>query len=95
MGDSHNPADGDRAARDCAECPTKDVERLPTLVVVAAAVLAFVVCPFNFAVGQVGGGIACAIAGLLAFGVGLDWLAMERRRVRQEDREWIANHQAR
>lgn len=58
----------------------------PGLVVVAAAVVAFVVCVANFALGAVGGGVAAAIVGLLAFGGGLAWLAMDRRRVRDAER---------
>lgn len=98
---SHNPADHDPTARPKPDQlkkddrSAKDVERAPRLVVVAAAVLAFVVCPLIFAAGQVGAGIAAVIAGLLAFGVGLDWLAMEGRRVRQADREWSASHHVR
>ena len=96
MGDiSRNPAGQDPTARPDSHQSTKDVERAPRLVVVAAAVLAFVVCPLIFAAGQVGAGIAAVIAGLLTFGVGLDWLAMEGRRVRQADREWCANHPVR
>jgi hypothetical protein len=96
MGDiSRNPADHAPAAGPIPDQSTKDVERAPRLVVIAAAVLAFVVCPLIFAAGQVGAGIAAVTAGLLAFGVGLDWLAMEGRRVRQADREWSASHPAR
>ncbi|OBG33873.1 hypothetical protein A5672_23530 [Mycobacterium alsense] len=58
----------------------------PGLVVVAAAVVAFVVCVANFALGAVGAGVAAAIVGLLAFGGGLAWLAMDRRRVRDAER---------
>ena len=89
---SRNRADHGGTARLHPDRSTKDVERAPMLVVVASAVLAFVVCPANFAAGQVGAGIAAFIAGLLASGVGLDWLAMERRRVRQADRDWCAGH---
>lgn len=60
----------------------------PGLVVVAAAVLAFVVCVANFALGQANAGVAAAIVGLLAFGAGLSWLAMDRRRIRDAEREW-------
>jgi hypothetical protein len=96
MGDiSRNPADHDPTAGENPDKTTKDVERAPRLVVVAAALLAFVVCPLIFAAGHVGAGIAAVIAGLLAFGVGLDWLAMEGRRVRQADREWSASHPVR
>ena len=67
----------------------------PGLVVVAAAVLAFVVCIANFALGQAGAGVAAAIVGLLAFGAGLSWLAMDRRRIRDAEREWPMKHPAR
>jgi hypothetical protein len=69
--------------------------RTPGLAVVAAAVLAFAVCVTNFALGEVNAGIDAAIVGLLAFGAGLDWLAMDRRRMRQAGREWLISHPAR
>jgi len=56
------------------------------LVAVAAAVLACVVCVTNFAFGEAKAGIDAAIVGLLALGAGLDWLAMDRRRIRQAER---------
>jgi Na+-driven multidrug efflux pump len=64
----------------------------PGLVVVAAAGLAFVVCVANFALGQAGAGVAAAIVGLLTFGAGLAWLAMDRRRIRDAEREWPLTH---
>lgn len=72
--------------------PLDDVERAPGLVVIAGAVLAFVVCVANFALGQVAIGIAAAIGGMLALGAGLAWLSMERRRVREAEREWSFDH---
>ncbi|MCV7195009.1 LapA family protein [Mycobacterium angelicum] len=69
-----------------------DVERVPGLVVVAGAALVLVVCVANFAFGQVTIGIAAAIGGMLVFGAGLAWLSMERRRVRQAEREWSLDH---
>ena len=59
-------------------------------VAVAAAVLAMAVCVVNFALGHVNLGIDAAIVGLLALGAGLDWLAMDRRRIRQAERESLA-----
>jgi len=56
---------------------------------------AFVVCVTNFALGEVNAGIDAAIVGLLAFAAGLDWLAMDRRRMRQAERELLINHPAR
>jgi hypothetical protein len=77
---SRNPADHGQTTRVHADESVPDPEKTPELVVVAAAVLAFVVCLANFALGEVGVGLAAAILGLLAFGAGLAWLAMERRR---------------
>ncbi|WP_374021334.1 LapA family protein [Mycobacterium sp. HNNTM2301] len=71
------------------------VERTRGLVIVGAAVLAFVVCVATFALGHAGAGVAAAIVALLAFGAGLDWLAMDRRRIRQAEREWPIGHAAR
>jgi uncharacterized membrane protein len=65
------------------------------LVVVAAAVLAFVVCVASFSLGEIGAGITSAIVGLLAFGAGLSWLDMYRRRIRQAEREWFTSHPVR
>jgi hypothetical protein len=64
-------------------------ERGPGLVVVAGAVLAFVVSVATFALGQVGVGVGAASVGLLVFGAGLSWLGMERRRVRDVERELL------
>jgi hypothetical protein len=47
----------------------------------------------NFAFGQVGFGVAAVSIGLLVFGAGLSWLAMERRRIRQAERESPINRQ--
>jgi hypothetical protein len=92
---SRGLVDDDRTTPRYADEPVKDSARRPGLVVVGAGVLAFVVCVTNFALGEVGGGIAAVIVGLLAFGAGLDWLAMDRRRIRQAEREWFINHPAR
>jgi hypothetical protein len=61
----------------------QDSARRHGLVVVAAVGLAFVVCVANFALGHVGIGVGAVIAGLLAFGAGMAWLAMDSRRIRQ------------
>ncbi|ETB52698.1 hypothetical protein O981_13825, partial [Mycobacterium avium 10-5560] len=36
-----------------------------------------------------------AIVAMLAFGAGLAWLAMDRRRIRQEQRDWTISRPAR
>ncbi len=92
---SREPADHGRITRRYADESVQDSVRPHGLVVVAVVVLAFVVCLANFALGQVGAGVAAVIAGLLASGAGLAWLAMDRRRVRQAERDWLINHPAR
>jgi hypothetical protein len=73
----------------------QDSVRRHGLVVVAAVGLAFVVCLANFALGHAAAGVAAVIAGLLAFGAGMSWLAMDSRRVSQAERDWFINHPAR
>ncbi|ORA11095.1 LapA family protein [Mycobacterium arosiense] len=85
----HNPVDQDRTAD-----PHMGGARRG-LLVVAAAALAFVVCVANFALGQAGAGVAAAIVAMLAFGAGLSWLAMDRRRIRDAERHWVISHPAR
>ena len=58
------------------------------VVIVAAALFAFVVCVTSFALGNAHAGVAAAIVGQLAFGAGLAWLAMDRRRIRDAERDW-------
>lgn len=92
MGDtSHDPVDYHRTTRPHAGESIKDSGRIPGLLLVAVGLVAFVVCLVSFAEGQVGAGIAAVVVALLAAGAGLSWLAMERRRIRQAEREQVAN----
>lgn len=79
------PVDHGTTRRD-AVTSTPDSDRSPGLIVVAAAVLALVVCVTNFALGEADAGVAAAIVGLLGFGAGLSWVAMDRRRIREAER---------
>jgi membrane associated rhomboid family serine protease len=92
---NRNPVDHDRTSARLADGPPQDSVRTPGLVVVGAAVLALVVCVTNFALGEVGVGVAAAIVGLMALGAGLDWLSMDRRRIRQAERDWFVSHPTR
>jgi hypothetical protein len=92
---SRDFVDHDRTTRRLADESVQNAERTLGLVAVAAAVLAFVICVTNFALGEVDAGVAAAIVGLLASGASLDWLAMDRRRMRQAEREWFTRHPAR
>jgi uncharacterized membrane protein YfbV (UPF0208 family) len=63
------------------------------LLVVGGAILAFAVCVTNFALGHAGAGVTAAIVALLAFGAGLSWLGMDRRRIRDAERDWAVHRQ--
>jgi hypothetical protein len=89
---NRNPVDDDPTGRRHGDGPPQDSMPAPGLMVVGAAALALVVCVTNFALGEVGAGVAAAIIGLMAFGAGLDWIGMDRRRIRQAEREWFVNH---
>ena len=92
---SRDSVNHDRLAGRTENEPAQTFGWTPGLSVVLAGVLAIVVCVANFALGEVTAGIAAAIVGMLAFGAGLDWISMDRRRIRQEEREWFASHPAR
>lgn len=87
----HSPVDHDRTST----AEARDLAQTPGIVIVGAAALAFVVCIATFALGHAGAGVAAAIVAMLAFGAGLSWLAMDRRRIRQAEREWPVSHPAR
>lgn len=86
---AHGPVDHDRTTQ------RDDAQRSPGLLVFAAAVLAFVVCVTNFALGHAGAGVVAAIIGLLGFGAGLSWLGMDRRRLRDAERQRLLTHPVR
>jgi protein-S-isoprenylcysteine O-methyltransferase Ste14 len=92
---SRDLVDHGRTNRRYADESGQNAERMPGLVVVATAVLAFVVCLTNFPFGEANAGIVAAIVGLLALGAGLDWLAMDRRRMRQAERDSLIGHPTR
>jgi protein-S-isoprenylcysteine O-methyltransferase Ste14 len=89
MGDTaSDPIDHQRTTRPLAGETMKNTAKAPGLAFVAVAVVAFVVCLAGFAVRQVNVGIGAAIVALLAAGAALACLSMERRRVRQVQRDW-------
>ncbi|OBH98578.1 hypothetical protein [Mycobacterium sp. E2733] len=92
---SHSPADQGPTIRRREAEPGRGLERTPGLLIVGAAVLAVVMCVATFALGDAGAGVAAAIVAMLAFGAGLAWLGMDRRRIRQAERDWPIGHVAR
>lgn len=94
----HESRDGVGRGRTTRRDTEESVRRprwTPGHVVVCIGVLALVACVANFALGGVTAGIAAAIIALMAFGAGLDWIGMDRRRIRQAEREWLTSHPAR
>ncbi|GAA4538782.1 LapA family protein [Mycobacterium paraffinicum] len=89
---SDRPVDHERTLRRGSAEPAHGLERTPGLVIVGAAVLALVTCVATFALGDAGAGVATAIVAMLAFGAGLAWLGMDRRRIRQAERDWPIGH---
>ena len=84
MGETaRDPIDYHRTTQPLAGETMKNTAKTPGLVLVAVAVVAFVVCLASFAIRQVDAGIDAAIVALLAAGAALAWLAMEARRVRR------------
>lgn len=90
-----SPVEHERVARRYTDNANQATARNPALLIVCGAVLAFIVCVANFALGHAGAGVSAAIVALLAFGAGLSWLAMDRRRVRDAERDWTIRRPAR
>jgi hypothetical protein len=94
MGDTaSDPVDHHRTTQPLAGETMKNTAKTPGLVLVATAVVAFVVCLAGFAIRQVDVGVSAAIVALLTAGAALAWLTMEARRVRHVQREWDSTHQ--
>jgi FtsH-binding integral membrane protein len=93
VGDTSNdPIDHHRTTQPLAGETMKNTAKMPGLLLVAIAVVAFVVCLASFAERAVGVGIGAAIVMLLAAGAALAWLTMEARRVREVQRDWSRTH---
>lgn len=93
MGDTSNdPIDHHRTTQPLAGETMKNTAKMPGLLLVAIAVVAFVVCLASFAERAVGVGIGAAIVMLLTAGAALAWLTMEARRVREVQRDWRRTH---
>jgi len=93
MGDTAgDPVDHHRTTRPLAGETMKNTAKTPGPVLVAVAVVAFVICLASFAIRQVDVGVGASIVTLLSAGAALAWLAMEARRVRHVQREWNNAH---
>jgi hypothetical protein len=91
---TRDPIDRRRTTRPLAGESMKNTAKAPGFILLAAGVVAFVVCVADFALGQVGVGVAALVVALLAAGGGLAWLGMEGRRIRQVERASQRNNRA-
>jgi uncharacterized membrane protein YcjF (UPF0283 family) len=93
MGDtSRDPIDHHRTTEPRAGESMKSAVKTPGFVLLAAGLVAFVVCLASFAQRQVGIGVGAVAVALLASGAGFAWLGMESRRIRQVQRDWKTAH---
>ena len=93
MGDtSRDRIDHHRTTRSRAGESMKSGLKTPGLFLLAAGLVAFVVCLAGFAERAVAVGVAGAVVALLATGAGFAWLGMDSRRIRQVQREWADAH---
>jgi hypothetical protein len=93
MGDtSRDPIDHHRTTEPRAGESMKNAVKTPGFVLLAAGLVAFVVCLASFAQKQIGIGVGAVAVALLASGAGFAWLGMESRRIRQAQRDWKTAH---
>lgn len=93
MGDtSRDPIDHHRTTRSRAGESMKSGAKSPGLLLLAAGLVAFVVCVASFANRAVVLGVGGAVVALLATGAGFAWLGMDSRRIRQVQRDWSNAH---
>ncbi len=93
MGDtSRDPIDHHRTTQPRAGESVKSGAKTPGLFLLAAGVVALVVCLASFADRAVGVGVGAAVVALLATGAGFAWLGMDSRRIRHVEREWSSAH---
>jgi hypothetical protein len=93
MGDDHeDPVDHARTTRPHAGESMKDTANMPALILIGAALFSFVGSLAAFATSHhVTGVVFAALAGA-GFVVGLAWLAVAHRRVRNIEEHWYAEH---
>ena len=91
---AHDPVDHARTTRQHAGESMKHGANVPGLALLAAGVIATVICLASLATGE-GDGSVGVIAGLIAvlgYVAGAVWLAVAHRRVRAVEQQWLAEH---
>lgn len=87
-----DPVDYSRTTRKHAGETMKNPANAPGLIAVAVGVVAFVVALFAFATGHAVVGVVAIVVAVVAAGGGLWWLAHAHRRVREAERQVLAEH---
>lgn len=90
--DSHDPVDHARTTRPHAGESMKNGANAPGLVLLAASVVATVVCLAALANGSGSTAVIAALIAILGYIVGGVWLAVAHRRVRAIEQQWLAEH---
>jgi hypothetical protein len=90
--DSRDPIDHARTTRQHAGESMKNGANAPGLALLAAGVIATVVCLASLATGHTSVGVAAAVIAVLGYVGGAVWLALAHRRVRADEQQWLADH---
>jgi tetrahydromethanopterin S-methyltransferase subunit C len=89
---SQDPVDHARTTRQHAGESMKNGVNAPGLIAVGVGVVALFVGLFAFATGHEVAGVVAVVLAVLLGGVGMGWLALAHRKVRETERRWHAEH---
>jgi membrane associated rhomboid family serine protease len=87
-----DPVDHARTTRPHAGESMTDTRNMPALIVIGLALAAFVGSLAAHATNHHGTGMVFAALAAVGFVIGLLWLAVEHRRVRNIEERWYAEH---
>jgi hypothetical protein len=89
---SPDPVDHARTTRQHAGESMKNGANAPGLALLAAGVIATVVCLAAMATGYDSVAVVAALIAILGYIAGAVWLAVAHRRVRAIEQQWLAEH---
>ena len=89
---SDDPVDHARTTRQHAGESMKNGANAPGLAMLAAGVIATVVCLASMATGYDRSAVVTGLIAVLGYVAGAGWLVLAHRRVRAIEQEWLAEH---
>jgi protein-S-isoprenylcysteine O-methyltransferase Ste14 len=89
---SPDPVDHARTTRQHAGESMKNGANAPGLALLAAGVIATVVCLTSLATGYNSVAVTAALIAVLGYVAGAVWLVIAHRRVRAVEQQWLAEH---